>query len=344
MKLWYNFRKDMALSSKSFYFYIELAMAFIFIAVILFVVPENFDSNITVYTYLDIDEQYEDMAIDALEEADDEFIILDSEQDVRVKLEDERSSVGLVVSLKDNKADYEFILQGYENQKFRNIIETSINTAYAQEMPNYKSVTKVTTLENNTEKLSDRLNMLPVYLTLNAAFMGLFIIAAYIFLDKEEGTIKALAVTPASMWHYLFSKLGIMLVSGLVSGLIVTIFIAGTKANYLHLVLLLIACNAFGSSIGLFIASFFDTITKAMGWLYMMIIIMSISVVSYYMPAFSPLVIKVLPSYPMLFAFRETLYYQGDLSFIYANVIGFSVLAVIFFVWSNYRFKKTLTV
>ncbi|GAG39392.1 unnamed protein product, partial [marine sediment metagenome] len=229
-------------------------------------------------------------------------------------------------------------------EKFRNIIKTSIESGFAKEMPGYENATTVTTLAGNVEKLSDRLNVLPVFLALNVAFMGLFIIASYIFLDKDEGTIRAFAVTPAKVWHYLLSKMGVMLVSGLMSGLVATAFIAGLKAHYLHLVLLLIACNAFGSALGLFIASFFDTMTKAMGWLYMSIIVLALAVVSYYMPAFSPLVIRILPSYPMLFAFRETLHEVSDLRYIYANVLGFSLAGVVLFLLSNWRFKKTLTV
>lgn len=344
MKLWYSFLKDMSLSLKSFYIYIELIMAFIFVAVLLFVVPENFESKMTVYASFDLEESYETTIKDALAESEDEITYLDSRDEVKAKLEDDRSSVGLYISSEDNKIKYEYILQGYENEKFRNIIETSTKAALASEMPNYEKVTKTTTLDNNTEKLSDRLNMLPVFLVMNAAFMGLFIIASYIFLDKDEGTIKAFAVTPASVWQYLLSKVGVMLVSALMSGLIATIFIAGTKPNYIHLILLLIACNIFGSSIGLFIASFFDSITKAMGWLYMAIITMGFSTVSYYMPSFSPTVLKVLPSYPMLFAFRETLLENGNISYIYSNVAGFTVLAIIFFLLANKRFKKTLTV
>jgi len=76
----------------------------------------------------------------------------------------------------------------------------------------------------------------------------------------------------------------------------------------------------------------------------MSIIVLAFAAVSYYMPAFSPLVIRMLPSYPMLFAFRETLYEVSDLRYIYANVLGFSLAGVVFFLLSNWRFKKTLTV
>ncbi len=344
MKLLYSFLKDMQLSLKSFYIYIELGFALVFVAVMLFAVPENFEPKATVYAYLDLEGPNQVMAEESLTQEGYEVILLLSREEVEAKLADNRSSVGLAVTLEDGRIVYDYILQGYEDEKFKNIIKTSIESGFAREMPGYENVTTVTTLEANGEKLSDRLNILPVFLALNAAFMGLFIIASYIFLDKDEGTIRAFAVTPAKVWHYLLSKMGVMLISGLMSGLVATAFIAGLKAHYLHLILLLIACNAFGSALGLFIASFFDTMTKAMGWLYMSIIVLAFAAVSYYMPAFSPLVIRMLPSYPMLFAFRETLYEVSDLRYIYANVLGFSLAGVAFFLLSNWRFKKTLTV
>ena len=74
------------------------------------------------------------------------------------------------------------------------------------------------------------------------------------------------------------------------------------------------------------------------------VIVLAFAAVSYYMPAFSPLIIRLLPSYPMLFAFRETMYDQSNLSYIYTTAGGFAVAAALFFLLSNYRFKRTLTV
>lgn len=344
MKLLYSFLKDMQLSLKSWYLYMEIGFALIFVAILIYVVPENPTRSTTVYAHFDLPETYLSQAAGSLSRDGYEIQMLSSREEVETELADDRGSVGLVVSLEGSKIVYDYILQGYENEKFKKIIKTSIEGRFAKMLPGFQDVTTVRTIEGNTERLPTRLNMLPVYLALNAAFMGLFIIAAYIFLDKEEGTIKAFAVTPAKVWHYLLGKMGVMLVTGLISGLIATTIIAGQKAHYFHLIMLIISLNAFGSALGLFIASFFDTMTKAMGWLYMSVIVLAFAAVSYYMPAFSPLIIRILPSYPMLFAFRETLYDVVNLGYVYATVAGFAVLAVILFLLSNYRFKKTLTV
>ena len=344
MKLLYSFLKDLQLALKGFYIYIEIGFALVFVAIMIFVVPENFEPKVTVFAHLDLEGAYQEMAEESLEQDGYEINLLSSREEVEEQLGKNRGSVGLDVSLENGKFIYDYILQGYEGEKFKNIIKTSIESGFAEKMPGYEDKTTVTTLEGTTEKLPDRVNILPVFLGLNSAFMGLFIIAAFIFIDKDEGTIKAFAVTPAKVWHYLLGKTGVMLVTGLISGIVATLFIAGSHAHYLHLILLLIACNFFGSALGLFISSFFDTMVKAMGWLYLSIIVLAFASVSYYMPAFSPWLIRILPSYPMLFAFRETLFQVSNLQYIYLTILGFSVAGVIIFLLTNWRFKKTLTV
>jgi len=334
----------MKLSSKSFYFYVEIGFALIIVAVLLFVVPENFESTMSVYTSIDVDASMMEKIEEAMGEDSDEYILLESREAVVKALEDERNSIGLSITQEDGVVVYDFILQGYEDEKFRNIIETTVETGFASEIQGYNKVTSITKLDKNAEKLSDRVNMLPIILTLNAAFMGLFIIASYIFLDKEEGTIRALAVTPSAIWQYLLGKIGVIMVSGILTGFLIILPIAGFRAHYFHFTLLLIATNLFGSTLGLFIASFFDTMTKAMGWLYLSIIVLGLASMSYYMPAFSPLIIRILPSYPMLFAFREILLDRPDITYIYINVIGFFIASVVIFLLANHRFKKTLTI
>ncbi len=345
MKFLYNFLKDIKISFKSLYIYFEIIIAFLFIAVLLFVVPENFSSDSKIYIHVDVPGDSTAVVDALIKEGDkDSIIFVDSLNEMKLKLEDDRNSVGLDISYSDNKMVYEFVLQGYENQKFRNIIQKSFITNIASKLPDYQNVTNIVTIEEGKEKLSDRLNMLPVFLVFNSSLTGLFIIAAYIFMDKDEGTIKAFVVTPARVWEYLLSKVGVMLVMGLITGLITTAFIAGPKAHYLHLIFLLIVTNVFGSCLGLFIASFYDSFMKSMGAMYIIIIVLTFSTISYYMPAFSPVIIRLLPSYPMLFAFRETFLSEPKLAYIYGNIALFCVLGLVFFLLANRRYKKTLTV
>ena len=344
MRVLNSFLNDLKISFRTFYIYIEIIMALIFVVILLFIIPENFSSSAKMYAYID-NTIPSNTIIEKLEnEATGSVILLDSKDEIKLKLEEDRNSVGLSISTEDRKVVYDIVLQGYESGKYRNIIEKSLVSHIAESLPGYERVTNIETLSGSNERLSDRINILPVFLLLNSSFVGLFIVATYIFMDKDEGTIRAFTVTPSRVWEYLLSKMGVMLVTGLITALITTVFVAGLKPNYLHLVFLLIATNAFGTSLGLFIASFYDSIIKAFGSLYILIIMFAFAVTSYYMPSFSPWIIKILPSYPMLFAYREVFFENPDLGFIYSNVAVFGILAVLFFIWANHRFKKTLTV
>lgn len=343
MRLLTNFIKDMRVSFKTMYIYMEIIMALIIVAVLLFVVPENFSASSRAYVYLDpalgqapIVQEIDSIAVDNL-------VRVDNRSDIAARLEEDRNAIGLAIYIEGGRPVFDITLQGYESEKFRNIIETALTLHMAEAMPGYVSSVSTVTLDQNSERLSDRLNILPVFLVINAAFMGLFIIAAYIFIDKDEGTIKAFVVTPARMWEYLLSKVGVILVTGLVTGLLTTVLVAGTKPNYLHLAVLLFAGNTFGSAVGLFIASFYDNIMNSMGALYSTIIIFGLAATSYFMPAFSPLAIRLLPSYPMLFAFREAFLASPDVGYIYQSAALFIVLGTVFFLMANARFRKTLT-
>ncbi len=345
MRRIYSFLKELRLSSRSYYFYLEIIMALIIIVVLRYVVPEDFSSSIKMYGYINADEQVkQSIAGRFSEEGEDSFTLLYSIDEVVRNMEKERSSIGLLItSTIEEGTGYQFVLQGYESEKMRNILKTSIQMEALVKSPSYQSKTIVETLNDNAERLPDRNNVLPVVLVFNAAFMGLFIIASYVFMDKEEGTIKAFAVTPSRIWEYLLGKMGVMLVTGIISAFLTVFFIAGTNAHYVHLLILLIATNLFGSALGLLVASFFDSMVKAMGTVFIIVFLMAIPSVSYYMPSFSPLPLRLMPAYPMIFAFRETLLEIPDLGFIYLNVAGFTAAAMLLFLLANMRFKKTIT-
>ena len=92
MKLWHSFSKELLLSSKGFYFWIELVMAFIIVFVLMFVVPENFNSRKAEFIY--IDPVIEDLFMVGLLEQDEDGV-MDS---VEMKSGEEVYQVDLIVT------------------------------------------------------------------------------------------------------------------------------------------------------------------------------------------------------------------------------------------------------
>lgn len=337
-KLWLTYLKDMKLSVRGLYFYIEMGMALIFVTVLLFVVPDEFQSAQKLTVVLP-------NTMPALTETltTKEFQVdqVQHREEVIAALEEDHSQIGIVV---DDSGEIEFILQGYEGEKTESLLKATIVGRVKSLFVNEPITLSTRVLQPNAERLTSKQSILPIYLTMNVALMGLFIIAAYIYLDKDEGVIKAYHVAPVHLWQYLASKLLLMNTVGVVTSLFVCIAIMGLRINYFYLIVLVVLYNTFGSSLGLWLSSFAQSMTKAMGFMYFAIIILLLPAVSYMAPSFTPGLIKWFPTYPMLFSFRDLLLNDISLQQILTQAGIFLALTLVFFTAATRRYKKTLTI
>lgn len=369
MKLWYSFIKEFKLAFRGFYFYIEIFMAVVLLVILMFVIPEQFKSVKTEYVHLDLPKEVEveylkqienedvdhkvemaeikngDKVIKArlYESEDTKLYVIDNKEDL-VELADKKQAIGAIVKFdSNNKFKYEYYLQGYESQRLKNLYlifhNEDINTLEA-----VFDQQDVRPLSTNYDTLTDRENVVPSFLTFNGSLMGLFIIAAYIFLDKQEGVIKAYAVTASSVWQYLMSKAAVILITSLFTSLLIVIPVMGGQANYLLLIVFLIATGFFASSLGLLFSSFYENIMQAFGAIYLLMMAMIIPNIAYFVPSWNPVWIKILPTYPMLQGFKEIILKNGDIPYVLYTSLGFFVVGVILFLIANKRYKKTLTV
>ncbi len=53
----------------------------------------------------------------------------------------------------------------------------------------------------DVEVLNNRANLIPAFVVLMGSMMGFFIVIAYVYLDKDEGVIRAFAVSPSAVWN-----------------------------------------------------------------------------------------------------------------------------------------------
>ncbi len=221
MKLLSSFKKELILASRGFYFYIELLFAVIILLVILFAIPQNFSNITTEYLYLNLPQQGKEIFTDILLEDDldtksemvqlesggktfdaelivsneSEIYIVDSEEAVRT-LADSEKNLGAVIELNDNnQLYYKYYLQGYESNRFKNLISILLNES-TEVLEDRINNQEVRSLSTEYEPITDRENTIPPLIAFSGSLMGMFIMAAYIFLDKKEGVIEAYAVTP----------------------------------------------------------------------------------------------------------------------------------------------------
>jgi ABC-2 type transport system permease protein len=371
MKLWSSFVKELKLASRGFYFYVEIVLAIILLVVVLFVIPNEFKGLEDEYVYLagesEYFEAYEEGLIDSLDDLDDKvelvvvkngkervpaelytsedhnyYIIRDKE--AVISIAENKNVIGASIEMdKDGFLSFEYYMQGYETEKLNNLLLIFHGQDDYLIEPLFDAQ-DVRPLSTDFDVLTDKENVMPSILTFNGSLMGLFILAAYIFMDKKEGVIKAYAITPSPVWQYLLSKVMIVTATSIVTTLIITLPVLGLSINYALLILFLLCTGLFASAVGLLLAGFFDDFAKSFGVLYMLVILLIIPNVAYFISGWDPLWVKFIPTYPMVNGFKEILLQNGDVSYVLWASLGFFVSGTILFMLANVRYKKTLSV
>ncbi|MFC1915895.1 ABC transporter permease [Chloroflexota bacterium] len=395
MKLLSNYLKEMKIAARGFYFYIEIGMAVILLAILLLVVSETSTSNSKQFIYNDMPhklaEYLQDRSIEKGEarlanatefklkpakfeitnqetgettayDFDDEKIIeletiemldsstgeleetvyyVETEEDM-IRLAYGESEIGATAAMDGRgKVSYTYYLQGYETDRLKSLLY--ISHSKSPGVINDKKDKQVVRTLGVMETLNNRENLVPIFVAYMGSLMGFFIVLAYIFYDKAEGVIRAFAVTPSSIWKYLISKVLVILTTVVVSSSIITIPVMGEQPNYLLFYIFLIITTFAIASLGLLVASFFDSISKSFGVMYAIMIALMIPAFSYYIPSFDPLWLRFFPTYPLLQGFKEILL-NGDAGYVLTYSLIFLAGGLVLFVLANIRFKKTLTV
>lgn len=268
--------------------------------------------------------------------------ILDNEEDM-IRLAHNSGKLARKMSVDaSGSLTFKYYLQGFETERYEEMLY--ISHGYNPEDLLSSKEGQMTVEIGSSATLNSREAIIPVYVAFAGALMGFFIIMSYVFLDKSQGVIKAFSVTPAPVWHYLISKIFVLLTTVVISASIVVIPVMKLKPDYLFFYIFLIAASFAFSSLGLLVASFFDTISKAFGILYLIMMVLIVPAFSYYIGSFDPLWIRFLPTYPLLEGLKGILVGQTDFAYVLTYTGAFLIGGVIILALANVKFKKSLTV
>lgn len=367
MKLLSSIKKEFILATRSFYFYVEIGFAVVLLAALLLAVPEESKNLQTTYAYLDLPQQAADIVIESMlkddmdgrledvtletdqveyrarlvEKEEEKIYILESAEDLRT-LADRERNIGAIVSLDSAGAlHFEYYFQGYESTRLKNLISV-LHNIDSEELEQSFNAQEVTNLSDGGEALNDRENTLPPVLAFSSCLMGMFILAAYVFLDKEEGVIRAYAVTASSVSSYLMSKIAIVLLTAVVTSLIILIPITGFGINYGLMLLMLVSSSFFSCVVGFLLAGFYDSVEKAFGMIFILMVLMMLPAISYFLPGWNPVWVKYLPSYPIIQGLKEILI-NGSVSYPILASAGFLAAGAVLFIFTDRRFRKSLS-
>lgn len=325
--------KDIVTAFRNYFVLIVLGVALLFVGLTNFLIPEELTLKPSVYYLIRYDGEMRDIIdqnIQASAEKHDNMQQVNSIEEIEARMRKNFNSLGMVVKGENHRPHIEFILQGHENQKVIDALVLSVKDDLRNRLQGDIAVPTIyLNRETEIEKIPFNLTMIPIFIVMESVLVGFFLIAALTFMEKDEGTIRAYLVSPGKMPEYLASKITLMLLLGCMSALVLVSLTMGGQANYLS-ILAFVALGSIAAAIsGLMLASFFDNISQASVWIIVVSIVLALPFMSYYFPSFAPALVKLIPTYPLLFTAREILFPTGNAKMIYSTLLGLCVFNIL---------------
>lgn len=340
-------KKDIINGYRNYFFVVTIFIAVFFGLIINFVVPEDTSIKPDIYIYNSYDGEYAglmDGIIEGSQQKHSNMYMLKSRREVVESMKDNFNSIGLVILEKSGLPNMEFIMQGYENEKIVNTLILSMEDDIKKKI--YGDINIDTIVLKQDMELADipfNKSILPMFLVMEPVLLGFIMILALVFMEKDEGTIKAYMVSPGGVSEYLAAKIVFMIILGWISAVISTLMVVGVNADYIKLLSIVTVGGIFASGLGLIVSSFFDNLSKSMVWIMIVSILLSLPFISYFVPSFAPNYIRLIPTYSLLFAMKEAVFPTGNTAIIYNTLITFFILAVINYILALLAYRYNLS-
>lgn len=197
--------------------------------------------------------------------------------------------------------------------------EKSLNIYVLELMRGGFTPVEVVSLDEQAKEIPFNLRLTPIFIAFEALMVGFILGGALMLAEKQDGTVRALRVSPFPVSSYIIAKTLLFSLIGTLYASLICVFTVGFSINWgLFLPLSFIGTAVF-TMIGLAYTSPFRDMS---GWFFSMIALLSINmlpVISYTSPAFTPFWMRLIPSYPMLMVYRAAMF-GGSVDWVYTVV------------------------
>lgn len=207
--------------------------------------------------------------------------------------------------------------------------EKSLNVYVLELMRGERAPVTVETPDAQVEEIPFNLLFTPVFIAFEALMVGFILGGALMLAEKQDGTVRALRVSPFSVSGYIAAKTLLFSLIGTLYASLICLLTVGVSVNWAIFLPLSFFGTAAFTMIGLAYTSPFRDMS---GWFFSMVVLLSVNmlpVISYSNPAFTPFWMRLIPSYPILTAYRAAMF-GGSIDW------GYTIAAI--FVWCGVSF------
>jgi len=336
-------KKDFTIAFRNFFFLIVLIVAVLLIIVTNFLIPEEVKMDSKILYTVEGEKTKEIQNIIQLLEQQEANKRVKGRDDILREMKVDKEAIGLLIELDKGKPNFEIMFQGYENEQSKNALILSLESMMnINNLSNPDIETVVLRSPMDKENIPFNKGFVPLMILNEPVMLGFIFLATLIFMEKDEDTIRAYMVSPGGIAEYLWSKVVLIIVLGLISTVIITIFTVGLRVNWLMLIVITIAGSLFSSTVAMFVASFFENISKAMIWVIGISILLTAPMISYFVPSFAPRLVTIIPTYSLMFAIREAIFPSGNNTIFYESIVILITISAVLFGLSIISYKRSL--
>lgn len=342
------FKKDLTLGFQDVFILLEVGFAVILVLLLVFVVPEDIESESMVFIYDQtgvMQEFIESLDVETGEQIGETFT--DSREAVIAGMEENRSAIGIIVSEGDDaRYAVDLLKQPYTPEALVEYVRTDIEDLLSIIHPPagiyppdvYESVRIESLEEGLRDELPFNQLLMPTVLLFMVGILGLFVMVSLVGQERVDQTLRALRVAPANLWQFLVSKHLVVLVTGLMTFTILYIPMMGLR-GYLSSLLIIVLTVVMGSSLGAILASFLDNPMEGIGWVVLLMIVLGLPAISLFAPTFSPGWIRLIPSYHTLFGLDAAMFPANNGHVVRQSAMVLAGVAIVLFIVSGLVFN-----
>lgn len=140
---------------------------------------------------------------------------------------------------------------------------------------------------------------LPIIIYTDPSVLGMFFIGGMVMLEKEQGILSLLYITPLSVKEYIISKLLSLSIISVLASIAITLICFDGRANILILLIGIVLTSIFFTLMGFIISTRAKTVNeymvKMVPWM-LLLIIPCLSMIPNLLPRFINFVLSIIPS------------------------------------------------
>ena len=211
--------------------------------------------------------------------------------------------------------------------------EKSLNIYLLELMNGELTPVETVSLDAQAKEIPFNLRLTPIFICFEALMVGFILGGALMLAEKQDGTVRALRVAPFGAAKYILAKTLLFSLIGTVYASLICLLTVGASIHWGSFLLLSFFGTAVFTMIGLAYTSPFRDMS---GWFFSMVVLLSVNmlpVISYSSPAFTPFWMRLIPSYPILMAYRAAMF-GGSID------LGYTIVAIVVWGAVSYLFAR----